>query len=277
MGQSTEQLSRFYLSQAAFRRASWLAALQMGVFVLCIVLGLSTSWMLWPTYTHVWTFYLKWQDAILLSGCCLAFLALVGCGLCIRFYMAQRAGVEQGIVTLQDGNVLIVRDLSPKNYLSIYSLVFTAFACFIVMLIGLSPWVLLGWTVHLTNPVFAVFATLIALLLALGGLAISLPFGSFIIIGLVGSLSYGQRMGAAEKYILQDQTIVRIDGYVLAIIQPDRPEALVYLDLMTTEGRRSLLMILQERWVEADKPWNVALDKEIERALNEETPTASGR
>src|SRR5258708_28831449 len=104
------------------------------------------------------------------------------------------------MLILEDKSKLSGRDLSPKNFTSIFWAVASTFSCFIVMLIGLTPTVLIGWTLHFSNPVLAFFSTIAAFILSLAGLALSVPFGTFFIIGLVGGVSFCRRMGARQTY-----------------------------------------------------------------------------
>lgn len=267
MVQPTEKLSQFYLARHAYKRTSQLAWLMCAAFLLCMLIGVAGSMLLWPTYTHEFTLYLKWQDALVASCGCVVLVALGGCIVVLRFLHALRNGYKRGMLTLADGNNLTGRDLSPKNLTSIFWAVATTFACFIVMLIGLAPAVLIGWTLHLPNPVLAVFSTIVAFLLSLAGLALSLPFGAFFIIGLVGGVSFCRKMGAPQTYMLSSHTTLRIDGSVLAIMHPDKPESLFDLQLLTSDDQRQLLHLLRERWVEAKRPWNPSLGDEIEAAL----------
>jgi hypothetical protein len=169
---------------------------------------------------------------------------------------------------LEGNNKLSGRDLSPKNFTSIFWAVATTFSCFVVMLIGLAPAVLIGWTSHLANPVLLVFATGAAIVLSLGGLVLSVPFGAFFLIGLMGGISFCRRMGAMQTYNLNSQTTLRINGFVLAIIQPDNPESLFDLQLLAPQDQRQLLTVLRERWTtEKERTWNPTLGDEIEAAL----------
>lgn len=258
---------QFDLHYREYRRISLLAWLLGTAFFCCAWLGGLAALLLWPTYTHEFTPYLKWQDALVASCWCVTLVSLGGCVLVLRFVYALRQGYTAGMLTLEDGNRLRGRDLSPKNLISIFWAVSTTFACFAVMLVGLAPAVLIGWTLHLSNPVLVVFSTIIAFLLSLAGLGLSLPFGAFFIIGLVGGFSFGQRVGASQAYTLNTQTSLRLDGSVLTIIHPERPESLFDLQLLTPDNQRQLLTLLRERWVAAERPWNPTLGDEIEEAL----------
>jgi hypothetical protein len=267
MAQSSNDIYQFHLAPQAYKRTSRRAWLMCSAFLLCVLLGLAGGFLLWPTYTHGFTFYLKWQDALVASCWCIALVSLGGCILVLRFIHALRCGYREGMLTLEGKDRLSGRDLSPKNFTSIFWAVATTFACFIVMLVGLAPFVLLGWTLHLSNPVLLVFTTVLAFLLCLGGLLVSMPFGAFFVIGLVGGVSFCRRMGARQNYLLSKQTTMRIDGFALAIIHPDEPESLFDLQMLLPEEQRRLLTLLRERWVEAERSWNPTLGDEIEAAL----------
>jgi hypothetical protein len=269
MRQSAETISQFYLARQAYKRTSSLARLMLGAFLFCTLAGIVGSVLLWPTYTHGFTLYLKWQDALVASGWCLSLVSIGGSILVLRFLTALRRGYTQGMLSLEGSNKLSGRDLSPKNFISIFWAVFTTFACFLVMLLGLTPTFLIGWTLHFSNPVLVFFSTILAFLLSLGGLAVSVPCGIFFLIGLVCGVSFCRQMGAQQRYQLSTQTILRLDGSVLAILHPDKPETLFDLQLLTSEDQRQLLLLLRERWVEAEHPWNPTLGAEIETALQE--------
>ncbi len=265
---STNQY-QFKLAQQPYRRTRLLAWLLFGAFLLCALLGAVAAGLLWPTYTHGFTFYLKWQDALVASCCCVTLVSVGGCIIVQRFLYALRQGYRASMLTLEDGNRLSGRDLSPKNLVSIFWAVATTFACFVVMLVGLAPAVLIGWTLHLPNLVLLVFATVAAFLLSVAGLALSLPFGAFFVIGLVGGISFCRKMGAWQTYILNSHTNLRLDGSVLVIIHPERPESLFDLQLLTPGQQCQLLTLLRERWMEAERTWNPLLGDEIEAALRQ--------
>lgn len=271
MAQSAENIHQFDLAREAYTRVSRQAGLIGGAFLLCIVLGIGGGLLLLPTYTHGFTWYLKWQDALVGASWCVALVSLGGLILVVRFTVALRRGYKHGMLSLEDGSRLSGRDLSPKNFASIFWLVATTFACCGIVLIGLIPAVLIGWTLHLPDPVLVFFATIVALLLSLGGLVLAVPFGAFFVIGIVGGFSFGRKLGSFQEYILNSQTILRIDGFVLAIIHPDKPESLFDLQLLAPADQQRLLTLLRERWVEAERPWNPTLGDEIEAALRKAT------
>src|SRR5581483_331257 len=267
MVQTSEKSYQFHLARQAYRAISLKACLLLGGFLLSALLGASGASLLWPAYAHGFTLYVKWQDALVAAGWCVTLVSLGGCILVLRFLYALRRGYQGAMLTLEEKNRLSGRDLSPKNFVSIFWAVTTTFSCFVVMLVGLIPAVLIGWTLHFANPVLLVFSTIAAFLLSLGGLALAVPFGAFFVIGLVGGVSFCRRMGAAQTYLLSSQTIVRVDGLALAIIHPDKPESLFDLQLLTPRDQHRLLTLLRERWVENEHAWNPALGEEIEAAL----------
>lgn len=264
---TSDTYNTFCLSRQAYKRTTLQAWLLFAAFLLAVVLGIVGGCALLPTYTHQFTPYLKWQDALVACCWCVALVSLGGCVLVLRFLHALRDGYRDSMLTLEGKNRLAGRDLSPKNFTSIFWAVATTFSCFAVMLIGLAPAALIGWTIHFSNPVLLVFSTIVAFLLSLAGLALSVPFGAFFVIGLIGGISFCRKMGAAQTYVLSTQSILRLDGFVLAIIHPDKPESLFDLQLLTLEDQHRLLTLLRERWSEAERAWNPTLGEEIEAAL----------
>ena len=268
MIQSATNTYLFRLGRTSYVRTNILASLLLGGFVLCAVVSAVLGTRLFPTYSHIFAPYLKWQDALLALCCCITFIALGGCVLIVRFLYALRAGYTKEMLVLSD-SALTVRDLSSENLASIFWLVSTELSCCIALLIGLIPEMLIGWTLHLSHAMLAVLATGVAILLSLAGLAIVLPAFSFIVIGLVGSVSFCRKMGSLHTYQLTNQASLSIDGFVLTIIYPDAPEAMLDLKLLNPQDQRHLLHLLRERWLGAQDTWNPQLGDEIEAALVE--------
>src|SRR6266851_2192230 len=92
MIQSSDQINHYNLTRQSYRRASQRAWLMLGGFVLCILLGITGGILLWPTYSHAFTLYLKWQDALVGCSWCVALVSLGGCILVLRFLHALRQG-----------------------------------------------------------------------------------------------------------------------------------------------------------------------------------------
>lgn len=258
----------FYLSRKQYVRIGLLALLLICVSLVVAATTATLGALFWPTYIHRFTLYLKWQDALLAMLWFVSFVLLGGSILVARFLFALRAGYRDGMFLLREDSIT-VRDLSPKNLSSIYSMVGTALSCFLAALVGLTPDILVGWTIHLPNPALVFFCTAITILLSLAGLAVTLVAGSFIVIGITGSFSFSRKMGAPHTYELTPQTVIRIDGFVLTVIYPDKPESLFDLDLLEPEDQRLLLYMLRKRWLAAERPWNPRLGNEIEAALEE--------
>ena len=265
--ENMENVHRFHLAHPAYRLIGLQGCLVGTAFLLCALLGLVGGFLLLPTYSHEFSWSQKWQDALVGSCWCVALVSSGGCMLVLRFLYALHSGYSRGMIILEGQDKLAGRDLSSKNFASIFWAVTTPFACFVVMLIGLVPTVLIGWTLHFSNPVLVFFSTILAILLSLGGLALSLPFGAFFLIGLVGGISFCRNLGISQTYVLNNHTTLRIDGFVLAIIHPDKPESLFDLQLLAPKDQFQLLTLLRERWTEAEGPWNPALGDEIEAAL----------
>jgi hypothetical protein len=259
----------FYLHHAPYKRTrllAWLLILaSLTIAFACAVLASR----LWPTYSHRFTPYLKWQDALLATLWYMTLILLGGSVLVARFLHALRAGYYRGMFLLQGYSTLIVRDLSPKNLSSIYWAVGTVLTCFIAALIGLIPEILIGWTLHLPHPALAVICTAAAIVLSLAGLAVTLVATSFVLIGWVGCISFGRKMGAPQTYQLSSQTTLRIDGFILSITHPDQQESVFDLNLLDVEDRRHLLSLLHKCWLDAERPWNPRLGEEIEAVLGE--------
>lgn len=259
----------FYLQHSAYKRTrllAWLLILaSLAIAFACAVLAIG----LWFTYPHRFTLYLKWQDALLATLWFVALILLGGSMLVARFLHALRAGYYRGMFLLQADSTLIVRDLSPKNLSSIYRAIGIVLACFIVALIGLIPEILIGWTLHLPHPALAVLCTAVAIVLSLAGLAVTLVATSFVLIGWVGCISLGRKMGARKTYQLSSKTILRIDDFILSITHPDQRESVLDLNLLDAESRRHLLSLLHKCWLDAEPLWNPRLGEEIRAVLGE--------
>lgn len=258
----------FRLNRTQYARISWLAWLIVMASLLIAATSIALGTLFWPTYIHHFTFYLKWQDALIATLWYVGFALVWSSILVIRFLFALRAGYQEGMLLLRDDSIT-VRDLSPKNLKSIYWMVGTALSCFLAALIGLAPDILIGWTIHLPNPALVFFCTAAAVLLTLAGLAVTLVSGSFVFIGFAGSFSFSRKMGAPLTYRLAAQTTVRLDGLVLAVIYPDRPESLFDLDLLEPEDRQRLLHLLRQHWLTAERTGRFRLDGEIDAVLEE--------
>jgi len=223
---------------------------------------------LYPTYAHTFTPYLKWQDALVALCWYITFISLGGCVLIGRFLFALRAGYTSAMLVVSE-SALIVRDLSHENLSSIFWLVGTSLTCALTALAGLLPEMLLGWTLHLSSPLLVVLATGVTIVLSLAGLALTLPFLSFVVIGIVGSVSFCRKMGSPQTYRLTNQASLSIDGFVLTIIYPDAPESMIDLKILDAGDQRHLLHLLREHWIGIPGPWNPQLGAEIEAALEE--------
>ncbi|HZU67549.1 MAG TPA: hypothetical protein VFA09_09740 [Ktedonobacteraceae bacterium] len=245
------------------RRIAWL--LIAGSFV-CAVACILLSLRLFPTYSHTFTLYLKWQDALLATLVFTALLALGSCVLVLRFLYALQAGYSRWMLQLQ-GNTFTGRDLSPKNLSSIYWLVSTVFGCFLAALVGLVPLILIGWTLRLPHPLLVVLGTSLASILSLAGLIVTAIALAFVLIGFAGSISFCRKMGAPQTYNLTQQASISINGFVLSILYPDQQESLFDLNLLEPADARHLLHLLHERWFAAQSDWNPTLGQEIEEAL----------
>ncbi len=266
MIQSALHTYLFRLGRKAYIKTGLLGWLLFTAFLTCAVSSAFFGVKLLPTYNHDFTPFLKWQDALVALCCYISLISLVGCILIVRFLYALRAGYRKEMLVLSD-SVLTVRDLSHENLSSIFWLVGTALSCFLVTLAGLLPEMLLGWTLHLASPLWSVLGTVAMIILSIAGLAIALPSFSFVLIGLVGSISFCKKMGSPHIYRLTNQAALSIDGFVLTIIYPDAPESMIDLNSLNSEDQHLLLCLLRERWLGEQRTWNPELGDEIEAAL----------
>jgi hypothetical protein len=217
---------------------------------------------LWGTYTHVFTFYLKWQDALVALLWFVTFLTLGGCVLVLRFLRALHIGYIQGVFSFVDTTLIRVRDLSAENLASIFWILNAAFWCFVTVLVGLVPIILIGWTHRIMPIPLAFFATALAILLSLAGLVLSAVFASFIIIGCFGAVSFWQKLGLVQTYTLNTQTVIRCDAYVVTVIYPDMPEAMFDLNILDKDEKLVLLALLRERWLASGCLWSLIITDE---------------
>src|SRR5258706_12478859 len=158
MIQSAADTYIYRLKRASYKRIRGIAWLLIGLSFACALLCIVGGIQLLPTYTHTFTPYLKWQDALLATLWCSAVLALGSCLLVLRFLYALRAGYRNYMVILKE-STFTGRDLSPKNLSSIYWAISTGFGCFVAALVGLGPSILIGWTLHLPHPLLVVVGT----------------------------------------------------------------------------------------------------------------------
>jgi len=260
----------FRLGRTSYRRTRLLGWLLLSAFLLCAIVSIVLSIHLLPTYPHTFVPYLRWQDILAVTCWYIALISLGGCILVVRFLYALHAGYSKGMLTLIGKRTLVARDLSHKNLASIFWAVGTAFSCFIGMVVGLVPEMLIGWTLSLPHPALMIFATGAAIALSVAGLAVTLPATSFIFIGIIGCISFCKKLGAAHIYQLTQQTTLRIDSRVLTIIYPDTPESMIDLNSLEAKDQRYLLFLLHKRWIDAQRSWNPSLGEEIEAALRPE-------
>jgi hypothetical protein len=266
----------FGLEQGQYKRIRALGRLFLCALLVCMVLGIIVGIGLWRTYSHQFTPYLKWQDALVSLSWFVSFISVWGSLLVMRFLHALYEGYSKGMVTYEydcgdgsKGNSLVmVRDLSAENMKSILWMMNSSFWCFVAVLIGLVPAIVVGWTLHMTQPLLAVVLTALAGLLFLAGLAISAVGLAFIVVGLIGSISFGRKLGSSHRYHLNVQATIRIDNFVLAFIYPGEVESMVDLNLLSSDDRRLLLSLLHKRWLDTEQAWNPELGDEIERALH---------
>ena len=259
----------FRLKRTAYIRTGILGWLLFNGFLTCAFLSaLLSAWLL-PAYSHSFTPYLKWQDALVALCWCVTFILLGGCVLVARFLLALRIGYRQSIVTLVESATLSVRDLSAENLLNIFRIVCIALACLVAAFTGLIPIMLIGWTLHLPYPGLVILGTAAAIVLSIAGLAITLAAATMCAIGCIGSISYCRAIGSLQTYQLVGQTTLTIADFELIIISPDRPESMISLHLFEPDDQR-LLLHLCKRWIDTQEIWNPSLGEEIEIALEKQ-------
>ena len=258
----------FYPAPQAARRTRLLATLLIILTLLGSILLALIAYRFEPTYTHPFTPYLKWQDALLATLCYGSIILFIASIILARFHFACRQGSRQGILILQSQGTFTVRDLSPKNFHAIYRMVGSNFACFLVTLIGLSPCILIGWTLHLSHLILMLLTTAIAIAVSLAGLALSLIFGTFLIIGIIGARALTRALGAPHTYHLTSLTTLRVDNNILTITCPNRPETLFDLNLLHPHDQLHLLQLLQQHTRQDSLAYSpTPLDQQIEAAI----------
>ncbi len=179
-----------------------------------------------------------------------------------RFLFAAHDGFRKGTFSFIDTTLIAVRDTSFGNLGSIFWVLNASFWCFVAVLVGLVPIILIEWTIRLSPFLLSVVTTGLAIVLSLAGLAVSIVSASFIVIGIVGLFSFSNKLGATHVYTMDNKLMVRIDGSVLTAIYPDMPEIMLDLNSFEPREQRFLLSLLYERWEMAGRSWNLEWDDE---------------
>lgn len=258
----------FYPTRQAIHRNRLLATFLILLAFWAAILLAFAAYRFWPTYTHPFTPYLKWQDALLATLCYGSIILLIAAIILARFRFACHQGSRQGVLLLYPDETLTVRDLSPKNFHAVYSMVGSSFTCFLVTLVGLSPFILIGWTLHLSRFILIVVTTTAAIAISLAGLILSLIFATFLIIGVFGARALARSLGASHTYYLTPLTTLRIDNDTLTITCPNQPETLFDLHLLQPDDQRHLLHLLQQYIRHSSAtPLPALLDSHLEAAL----------
>lgn len=164
--QSGAEIQRFHLKRSAYVRNSLLALLTAAAFLLAAAAMVEMGRWLWGSYSHTFTPYLKWQDTLLALLAYLCLGALAGSLMSLRYLHALWMGYRREMVLL-DEQSLTVRDLSHKNLGSIFWMIGTTLLCFLAVLSGLIPLMLLGWAQSWADPVLTTLGTGLLLLLSL--------------------------------------------------------------------------------------------------------------
>lgn len=267
MVQSGRDTYRFNLEHSQYTRIRRYAWLFLVGLLVCALAGIVSGIIVWKTYTHSFTPYLKWQDALVALSWFIPCIALGGGILILRFLHALRVGYTQGMVSFAQNDIITVRDLSAENLKSIFWLMNSTFWCFVTALIGLIPAILIGWTVKLSNPLLMVSTTGIAILLSIAGVIVSIAAATVVVIGCIGGISFSRRLGSSNSYQLNGQATIRIDNFVLTVIYPGNPESMLDLNLLSADDQRQLLALLHKRWIASEQTWNPTLGEEIAQAL----------
>ncbi len=259
----------FYLSQASYKRTRLLVCILVVASLMIAIACAVLAFRLWSSYTHTFTPYLKWQDALLATLCYISLILIGGSVMVVRFYYAVRAGFYQGMFIQRGRSTLVVRDLSSKNLSGIYWAIGTTLSCFIAVLVGLIPEILIGWTIHLPHPILVVICTGVAILLSLAGLVVTLLATTFIFIGWMGCFSYCRKIGAPQTYQIDRHTTVLLDGLVLSITQPQQQESLLDLNLLDLRDQLHFFTLLYKCCLDAECAWNSGSGEEIEAVQRE--------
>jgi len=236
-----------------------------GVFLLGAIVSFVAGVKMWSTYTHVFTFYLKWQDALVALLWFFTFQTLCGSVLILRFQHAVREGYIKGVFSLTDSTSIAVRDISAENLASIFWILNASFWCFVIMLVGLVPVILIGWTLHTTPLLFAILATGVAILLSIAGIVLTITLSVFVIVGGFGVISLWRKLGSVHTYKLDTHTTIRCDGSTLTVIYPDMPESMLDLNALDKDDKQLLLALLHERWLASQCLWTLSFDTAIEK------------
>ncbi len=250
MIQNSSTTRLFCLDHTIYRRIYRQGLRWLGGYLGIALLALLAVFLLLPTYAHVFTFYLKWQDALVVILCFIALLTLAGATFVGRFLYALRTGYHTGVVQLRAERELAARDLSHENFASIFWMLHAAFWCFIAGMVGLTPDMLLAWTLHLASPIWLVLLTALAVLLSLAGAVVAIIAASFIFVGCIGLFHICRKLGSLSVYPIDNRLVIHRDNLLLTIIYPDKPEALVDLAILVQEDQQKLLMLLQNGTIE---------------------------
>jgi hypothetical protein len=267
--QLAQDTYRFDLGRAQYLRIRTIGLLFLCTLVISACIGIVVGILLWKSYPHNFTPYLKWQDALLSLSWFIAFISLGGAVMVVRFLHALHAGYTQGMVTLVKHSAITVRDLSAENLKNIFWIMNSAFWCFVAVLVGLLPVILIGWTLHLPNIALAVLTTSVAILLSLVGFVVSIIAASFIIVGCIGLVSFCRKLGSSHTYQLDHQATIRMDSLTLAITYPGTAESVVDMNLLAPDDRQQLLSLLRERWIDTEQVWSSDLDSSHTQNLSE--------
>ncbi len=256
----------FRLRRASYTRTCLLGWLSFTAFALVALVSIVILRSFWPTYSHTFTLYLKWPDALVLLIGYAGVLALSGAILVLRFLYVLSQGQRREILRLEEESTMTVRDLSIANLAAIFWSVGTPYVCFIVAVVGLLPSLLFNWAFLLPAGIAKILACLFVGILSLAGLCLTVPALGVTFIGWLGWRSNFLKIGSPCTYQISSQTAIMLDGGVLSIVHPNKPEAIIDLNLFDPEDQRHLLFLLQKCLREFQA--NAGLVEQIEELFN---------
>jgi hypothetical protein len=263
--QLAENTYRFNLGRVQYLRIRAIGALFLCGQLVCACVAVAVGILLWKSYPHNFTPYLKWQDALFSLSWFIVFIILKGSIMTGRFLYALHAGYTWGMVTIVENSqtgcdtTITVRDLAAENLKNVFWIMNSEFWCFVAVLVGLLPVMLIGWTLHLSPMILVILTTGIAIVLSLAGFVVSLIATSFIIIGCFGIVSFCRKLGSSHTYQMDEHATMRVDNLTLSITYPAAMESVVDLNLLAPDDRQQLLALLRKRWMNAEQVRSASL------------------
>ncbi len=209
--------------------------------------SLVLSTWLWSTSSHTITIFIQWQEILCALLWFVAIASLAGAVFVMRFLSSTRMGYRKSMLTIGGEGILLARDLSAENFLSIFYVLYSGFLCFCLLLAGLLPEVLAGWLRHLIPSGLVVPGSILLILLGIAGFVISSIAGILLGIGCVGMVSTCGKIGKEQSYRLNDRLNLHIDGEILTISYPGKAETMLDLHLLSGEDQKRICLWLQKQ------------------------------